>query len=59
MPVYGFKCKECGESFTLFLSISKKDEAQCPRCKSRELAEDFSGYGSSTGRSQESSSKFT
>lgn len=59
MPIYGFKCKQCGESFTLFTSISKKDEAECPRCKSKQLEEDYSGYGSARPGSQETGGKFT
>lgn len=45
MPVYGYKCLQCGKSFSLLLSIAKKQEAACPACKSKDLKEDFRGYG--------------
>ncbi|HOB34732.1 MAG: zinc ribbon domain-containing protein [Firmicutes bacterium] len=48
MPIYGFQCKKCGEKFTLLLSISQKSNAACPRCQSKDLKEDFSGYGSAS-----------
>ena len=60
MPVYGFKCKKCGEDFSLLLSFSRKKEAACPSCKSKDLKEDFSGYGSgSKSKDASTSTKFT
>ncbi|MBQ6374209.1 MAG: zinc ribbon domain-containing protein [Clostridia bacterium] len=32
MPIYDFKCKECGHRFELFTSISRRDAATCPKC---------------------------
>lgn len=61
MPEYGFKCLKCGEKFSLLTSISRKQEASCPSCQSKELKEDFSGYGSGSksNSSPSSGSKFT
>lgn len=59
MPLYVYKCKNCGENFTLLLSVSAKDKAKCPRCQSKDLAEDYSGYGSAKVSCQGSGSKFT
>lgn len=60
MPEYGFKCLQCGEKFSLLLSMAKKQEAACPACKSKNLKEDFSGYGSSSAtKPANSGSKFT
>lgn len=58
MPLYGYKCKQCGAGFTLLLSFSQKDKAQCPRCKAKDLEEDYSGYGSKPV-APGSASKFT
>jgi len=60
MPVYGFKCQKCGEIFSQLLSIAHKQEAACPACNSKELKEDFRGYGSgSPGKPANSGGKFT
>jgi len=32
MPIYDFKCKECGHRFELFTSISRRETAACPKC---------------------------
>ncbi|MCD6502442.1 zinc ribbon domain-containing protein [bacterium] len=34
MPIYEFKCENCGEEFELLLSASKRDDAKlkCPKC---------------------------
>lgn len=32
MPVYDYKCAQCGHRFELLRSISRRDEAACPRC---------------------------
>ncbi|MCP4631311.1 MAG: zinc ribbon domain-containing protein [candidate division Zixibacteria bacterium] len=34
MPIYEFKCKQCGNVFEELRSLSKHDEkAECPSCK--------------------------
>ena len=32
MPIYDFKCTQCGHRFELMRSISNRDEAACPKC---------------------------
>ena len=32
MPVYDFKCTQCGHRFDLFCAMSSRDEAVCPKC---------------------------
>jgi putative FmdB family regulatory protein len=33
MPIYEYRCKECGEKFEAFRSIHDKDNSvECPRC---------------------------
>ncbi|PLV59904.1 zinc ribbon domain-containing protein [Thermotoga sp. KOL6] len=36
MPTYTFKCKNCGEVYTIFTFYSKIGEAKCPKCNSKE-----------------------
>lgn len=35
MPIYNFRCPECGHRFDELLSIEKRDEAVCPKCAAR------------------------
>lgn len=44
MPNYDYVCSDCGEKFTLFLGISKKDEARCIHCGSQNLKQLFTGF---------------
>ena len=53
MPIYEFKCKECGKEFE-FLCLSSKDEnaARCPACGSEateRLLSTFSSVSSGNG----------
>lgn len=32
MPLYSYKCTQCGHSFELLTSIERRDEAACPKC---------------------------
>ena len=32
MPNYSFKCPNCNHKWEDFLSISDRDNAQCPKC---------------------------
>lgn len=38
MPIYDYKCNDCGEDFMRILitkeAIDKRDEARCPNCES-------------------------
>ncbi|KPJ68880.1 hypothetical protein AMJ44_05165 [candidate division WOR-1 bacterium DG_54_3] len=43
MPIYEFKCKDCGKEFEVKLPISKAGEKQsCPECKSSKTIRSFS-----------------
>jgi putative FmdB family regulatory protein len=41
MPRYDFRCQECGETFETELPISRRQEAVCPECGSRDLRQLF------------------
>ena len=32
MPLYDYRCTGCGHRFELMTSISRRDEATCPKC---------------------------
>ncbi len=33
MPIFEYRCKECGHSFETLLSASQADRVQCPQCQ--------------------------
>lgn len=36
MPLYEYRCVQCGERFELLRSFGERDEeAECPRCRAR------------------------
>ncbi len=39
MPSYEYECEECGEHFTVLVSIAEHDRKRpfCPKCKSRKV----------------------
>ncbi|MEF3255316.1 MAG: zinc ribbon domain-containing protein [Deferribacterales bacterium] len=41
MPIYEFKCNDCGKQFSK-LVIKKEDVPQCPSCKSENVEKLFS-----------------
>lgn len=58
MPIYSYKCKECGEEFD-YLVFAKKDEEEieCRKCGSKNLEKLLSTFG--LGGSSSSSSECT
>lgn len=55
MPIYDYKCNECGTKFDHFFKVREnKDEIECPNCKSKDAkklmsAASFTGVSSSVG----------
>jgi putative FmdB family regulatory protein len=49
MPVYEFRCAECGYQFSLMRPMSQSgEESDCPRCKAsgaRRLMSSFAAIG--------------
>ena len=37
MPIYDYKCKECGYTFEVMQSMSAKLQKKCPKCKKNKL----------------------
>jgi putative FmdB family regulatory protein len=52
MPTYEFRCKKCGEQFTVRQRISEYGAAKaaCPKCKSREVERLMSDFYARTPR---------
>ena len=46
MPIYEYKCGECGEKFELRRSMSDSDkDIECPKCKKKAAKRVFSVFG--------------
>lgn len=45
MPVYQYKCTDCGEVFEVTCHLSERDEfAVCPKCGGRNVEPVFSSF---------------
>jgi putative FmdB family regulatory protein len=45
MPVYEFKCKKCGEVFSITAHLEEKDKlAVCPKCGGKRVEQVFSTF---------------
>ena len=57
MPIYEYQCQECGEEFEKFVrSMTRQEEAICPKCGSAETKKAFSVFGVSGGQTRSSAS---
>jgi len=43
MPIFEYRCEDCGHRFETFLTSSRR--AACPQCKSEKLEKQFSTLG--------------
>lgn len=48
MPIYEFDCHPCKERFEILVSLSKVNEAKCPKCGSDKLERVMSMFASRT-----------
>lgn len=45
MPVYDFRCEDCGNKFTLLCKISERDQVTCPHCQSKNIKQLITACG--------------
>jgi len=46
MPIYEYRCDECGKKFELFVrSMTKQNSSACPECGSQQVRKDISLFG--------------
>ncbi|MBD3393384.1 MAG: zinc ribbon domain-containing protein [Chitinivibrionales bacterium] len=58
MPMYEYKCRDCGADFEELVSINAKENPSCPKCHSAQTEKKMSVFGS-TGGCASGSSGFT
>lgn len=49
MPIYEYRCENCGHKFEEFVRASDKKEPVCPKCGNRRISKLISGFGLSPG----------
>lgn len=45
MPIYDFRCENCGHRFTVLVGIRDRDKVRCPRCQSGHVRQLVTGCG--------------
>ncbi|WP_422446034.1 FmdB family zinc ribbon protein [Thermoanaerobacterium sp. DL9XJH110] len=43
MPTFDFKCNQCGNLFSEFVSLKDKDKVRCPECGGQ-VSQRFTGF---------------
>ena len=47
MPIYEYRCRECGKSFEMLRSMKEADkDLECPACHSRQVERQLSSFSS-------------
>jgi putative FmdB family regulatory protein len=49
MPIYEFRCEDCGTSFETLVRAGHRGDAQCPRCNGARLVREMSVFASRGG----------
>jgi putative FmdB family regulatory protein len=44
MPIYEFRCEDCGASFETLVRSGHRGDAHCPRCNGARLAREMSVF---------------
>lgn len=50
MPIYEFRCENCGHRFSLLVGVNDRDKVTCPRCRSRDVQQLVTSCGVRSGR---------
>ncbi len=52
MPLYEYRCEQCGEAFEQLASPGKKDaKVACPKCASKRTTRQFSSFAIGSAKS--------
>ena len=55
MPLYEYRCQECGEKFEKLVSFSQSEQVECANCGSEHTQKLVSGFAMAGGSSSGSS----
>ncbi len=59
MPIYEYRCEECGRSFEKLRKIQDADQdVQCPYCDSEEVRRQLSSFATGGGCAAPAGSRF-
>ena len=56
MPIYEYRCKECGHVTEVLEAMNARGSHRCEECKGRKLEKQFSAFGVGGGKDSGSSS---
>ncbi len=60
MPVYSYKCKDCGKEFDILVGVGEgNEELKCEKCGSKDIERLLSIFGTGGSSSDSSSSVCT
>jgi putative FmdB family regulatory protein len=51
MPIYEYKCADCGTKFEKLVRNGNGAELTCPSCGEKHLQQEFSTFSAGTGKS--------
>lgn len=46
MPIYEYKCKDCGKEYEELVPVDSKEQPPCPACHSTKVEKKMSVFGS-------------
>ena len=56
MPVYSYKCKDCGKEFDILVGVGEgNEELKCEKCGSKDIERLLSIFGTGSSSSDNSS----
>ncbi len=56
MPLFKYRCRDCGEEFEELVSFDKSNDMECPQCGSRQTEKLVSAFATIGGSSSGSTS---
>jgi len=45
MPIFDYKCRDCGEEFDLLVGSNSGEEEKCIKCGSKNIERKYSSFG--------------
>ena len=55
MPIYEYRCQDCGTKFEKLVRRSEASETECPSCGQKHLQQEFSTFAAHANGSPKSS----